>query len=339
VSNLSRSLRTLLDNDSDLLGALLKHLDPLVQSGFIACWYADRIAPGDDREQILDEYRHNADIILLLMSSDFVASEICCHIDMRVAMERFSQEKLSVIPVLLRPVAWKELPCGKFQCLPTNARPVTLWQNMDAAFSNIVQGVKSVLSHLGASSQAGEASRTSPTWNVPYRRNPFFTGREELLALLYRTFHSDEAEAQEQVLTGLAGVGKTQLAIEYAYRFSERYQAILWIRADSQEDMLSDFVALADVLDLSEKDESNQQRVMRAIKRWLQTHTKWLLVLDNVENVNLIHDLLPLVHQGHVLITTRSDATGPFVHALTVQKMEPAEGALLLLRRSKFLPL
>src|SRR5262249_49450547 len=80
-----------------------------------------------------------------------------------------------------------------------------------------------------------------PFWNVPYRRNLFFTGREDLLEHLHAALHAEKAAAFRQplALSGLGGVGKTQTAIEYAYRYAHEYQTVVWVRADSPEVLTS----------------------------------------------------------------------------------------------------
>src|SRR5437660_7912393 len=76
-----------------------------------------------------------------------------------------------------------------------------------------------------------------PIWNVPHRRNPFFTGREEILVHLYEVLRSRKAAAlnQAQAISGLGGIGKTQVAVEYAYRYRHHYQAIFWMYGFTRE--------------------------------------------------------------------------------------------------------
>src|ERR1019366_6109437 len=107
-------------------------------------------------------------------------------------------------------------------------------------------------------------------WNVPYRRNPVFTGREPLLAKLVEALHTDDAAAltQPQALSGLGGIGKTQIALEYAYRFQCDYRAVLWVRADTHENLTSSYLALAALLNLPEKDEQESAIVIAAVKNW-----------------------------------------------------------------------
>ena len=84
-------------------------------------------------------------------------------------------------------------------------------------------------------------------WNIPYPRNPYFTGREELLHRLAASLRTGETVgiSQPQAVSGLGGVGKTQIALEYAYRYYQDYDAVLWTRADTQEALISGFVVFA----------------------------------------------------------------------------------------------
>ena len=98
---------------------------------------------------------------------------------------------------------------------------------------------------------------------------------------------------QAQAISGLGGIGKTQVAVEYAYRYRNHYQAIFWINATSRDAISADFVILAALLDLPEQQEKDQDIVLRAVKRWLSSHTHWLLILDNVDDLEMIVDFLP----------------------------------------------
>jgi tetratricopeptide (TPR) repeat protein/transcriptional regulator with XRE-family HTH domain len=176
-------------------------------------------------------------------------------------------------------------------------------------------------------------------WNVPFRRNPFFTGRTDLLALLHDRLNQNRSAAltQPQALTGLGGIGKTQTALEYAFRYRDTYDAIFWIRAASRETLIADFVALAHLLDLPGQDASDQMLVVAAVKRWLEQHEGWLLILDNADELHVLTDFLPTEGAGHLLLTTRAQATGRIASSLPVEKLEIRESMLLLLRRAKLL--
>jgi tetratricopeptide (TPR) repeat protein len=186
-------------------------------------------------------------------------------------------------------------------------------------------------------------SRDTPAvasfWNVPHRRNFYFTGREDILARLYTILRDHKAIAlnQAQAISGLGGIGKTQIAIEYAYRYRDHYQAVFWINASSRDAFSADFMALATLLGLPEQREQDQDIVVRAVKRWLSSGNRWLLVLDNLDDLALIDEYLPPDAAGDVLITTRLQTLGTVAHSIEVEKMGLDEGVAFLLRRAKLL--
>lgn len=177
------------------------------------------------------------------------------------------------------------------------------------------------------------------TWMIPYPRNPYFTGREDQLTQLATALKSGSATAltQAQSISGLGGIGKTQLAIEYAYQHHEDYQAVFWVRADTRENLVSDFVGMARELELPEKDAKEVQQTVLAVQTWLRTHGGWLLILDNADDLKLAGEFLPPQYGGQVLLTTRAQATGRLARRIEVDTMPQDVGGLFLLRRAGLL--
>lgn len=177
------------------------------------------------------------------------------------------------------------------------------------------------------------------TWNIPYRRNMYFTGREEVLQRLHDALRTKKAAAltQTYALTGLGGVGKTQTAVEYAYRYHHIYKTVLWVKADSPELLHSDFATLADLLNLPEKQEQDQDRVIKAVKRWLRENTPWLLIFDNVEEPEMLRAFLPVTSNGSILLTTRAPVDDTLARSIELEKMPLDEGALFFLRRTRII--
>jgi transcriptional regulator with XRE-family HTH domain len=178
-----------------------------------------------------------------------------------------------------------------------------------------------------------------PLWNVPYHRNPFFTGREEVLLHLHNQLTATSAVAlnQTQAISGLGGIGKTQIAIEYAHRYRDDYDGVFWVTAATRETLHSDFVALARLLQLPVQDLPDQQVIVDAVKQWLVRHKQWLLILDNADELDLVAAFLPTGDTGYILLTTRAQATGSLAPSIPIEQMSGEEGALLLLRRAQLL--
>ncbi|GCE22220.1 FxSxx-COOH system tetratricopeptide repeat protein [Dictyobacter kobayashii] len=189
-------------------------------------------------------------------------------------------------------------------------------------------------------------------WNVPYTRNPHFTGREDLLDHLDQRLSAERPEepgsmmcqvelTQPQAIKGLGGIGKTQIAVEYAYRARKqnRYTHILWINASSEEAVMTSFVGLVRLLPtFSEQDETDQHKLAMAIKRWLEGYrTRWLLVFDNADDLSVIQPYVPQQGYGSVLLTTRAHAVGSFAVPLEVEMMGLMEGTQFLLHRAQHL--
>jgi len=180
-------------------------------------------------------------------------------------------------------------------------------------------------------------------WNIPSPRNPFFTGREQELERLHEQLQQGKTAAvgQTQSISGLGGIGKTQLAVEYVYRHQSEYQHVLWARAESVEALIASFTEIAGLLNLAEKDEQEQEITIQAVKRWLQRQRGWLLILDNADSPGLLPAFLPPTVGGHLLITTRaadlSAQIAGLAHPLVVNTFSDEQGALFLLHRSGLL--
>jgi len=176
----------------------------------------------------------------------------------------------------------------------------------------------------------------SGVWNVPYARNLVFTGREHLLIQIAEALHGNNVAAlsQPQAISGLGGIGKTQVAVEYAYQHCHEYEAVLWTRADNREALLSGYAEMARVLNLPQQDEQDQSLIVKAVLQWLKTRTRWLLILDNADELEIVREFLPTPLYGHVLLTTRARSMGRLARQVEVETMDTETGALLLLRRA-----
>ena len=128
---------------------------------------------------------------------------------------------------------------------------------------------------------------------MPYTRNRYFTGRKDVLAALAASLATGKPAALTQAIAGLGGVGKTQTAVEFAYLHRNDYRYVLWARADSETSLISEFLKLAEQLNLPEKDARESARTIAAVQRWLSSTEGYLLVLDNADEPDLLGPFLP----------------------------------------------
>lgn len=135
--------------DAELCNQLDKHLSLLQRQGYLVTWHEGDILAGDNRAKKVYTYMDSAQVILLLISSDFLASDYCYIEEMQPALARHATGEARVIPIILRPVDWKIAPTlSSLQPLPVDGRPVTSWPSYDAAFENIAQGICKVVDDL-----------------------------------------------------------------------------------------------------------------------------------------------------------------------------------------------
>src|SRR5579859_6110861 len=134
--------------DQQMLEHLTKHLMPLQRQDLIKIRSDTNLNAGEEREKELHRHLESADIILLLISPDFINSDYAYSTEMRQAIERHDQGSARVIPILLRSIFWRNAPFAKLQMLPANAKPVRGWPDIDDAFNDITEQVNRVIPEL-----------------------------------------------------------------------------------------------------------------------------------------------------------------------------------------------
>jgi hypothetical protein len=121
------------------------HLAPLRRQGLLSVWHDRRITPGDHLDDAISENLESADLILMLISADFVASEYCYAREMTRALERHQARAARAISIICRPCDFQGLPFGRFLLLPTDGKPVSSWPDRDAAWVDVVRGIRRAL--------------------------------------------------------------------------------------------------------------------------------------------------------------------------------------------------
>jgi hypothetical protein len=147
--------------DEELRNELENHLAMLKREGVIGGWHDRRIGAGKEWEGEISTHLEGSRLILLLVSSDFLASDYCYDVEMKTAMEMHEAKIARVIPIILRPVDWSTAPFRKLQPLPTDGKPVTSWPNRDEAFLGIAKGIRAAAEELIGGSASGGSSGTT----------------------------------------------------------------------------------------------------------------------------------------------------------------------------------
>jgi internalin A len=140
--------------DEGLRDELETHLKLLQRQRIISTWYDRKILAGSEWDREIDNRLERADIILLLISADFIASDYCWDREVKRALERHNTKKAIVVPVVLRSCDWKGAPFGKLQGLPTGMKAVTAWPDRDAAWTDVATGIRARVEGLSSSGSA-----------------------------------------------------------------------------------------------------------------------------------------------------------------------------------------
>lgn len=137
--------------DEKLKSELVKHLIPLKRLHLLETWHDRKLVAGDDWERTISSHLETADIILLLVSIDFINSPYCYDIEMERAMERHDQQAAVVVPVILRNCLWQHAPFARLQAVPTGAKAACSWTSLDDAFAEVAERIRETAEKVRAS--------------------------------------------------------------------------------------------------------------------------------------------------------------------------------------------
>ncbi|TVZ87412.1 MULTISPECIES: FxSxx-COOH system tetratricopeptide repeat protein [unclassified Streptomyces] len=171
-------------------------------------------------------------------------------------------------------------------------------------------------------------------WGEVPRRNPRFTGRDDMLTELHQRLADAERGAAACTLLGMSGIGKTQLAAEYAHRFSTDYDLVWWVNSDDRSIQRDRLGELGVELGLRIGSEPGERiRAVRDALRRGEPYTNWLLIFDGWDDTDGANLLLPQ-GQGHVLITSRNRGWNEHTDVLEIPAFLRPESTAYLLRRA-----
>ncbi|WP_049788154.1 FxSxx-COOH system tetratricopeptide repeat protein [Geodermatophilus obscurus] len=289
-------------------------------------------APGEDFVALMAAALESADRLLAVCTEAYFAS-VFGGAELRAAFANQAKAAGRIVPVLVEPVTLPPLYASLIHLDLTGLDEAAAAARLRARLAGGRPTSAPPFPRPGPAPRLADKPRFAGAlpgvWRVP-PRNPRFTGRDGMLAELRRRLRAGEGTLVVQALYGLGGVGKTQLALEYAHRFTADYDLVWWIDAEQPVLIPDQLAVLAARLDLP-AGPTVAATVDRLLAE-LRARTRWLLVFDNAEHPQDIADYRP-GGAGHVLITSRSPGWGALGGRLEVDVLARVETVALLRAR------
>ncbi len=229
--------------DEILRKRLEQHLETMKREGLVVLWCDRDITAGKDFLQEIKLHLDTSDILLALVSPAFMSSNYCYDVELRRALDKYIFGELRIIPIILKPVEWKDTPLGNLQALPLDGKPVTQWKNIDEGLQSIAQGIRTV---------AKELQSTKPTLNPTVAKRYYTKGAaladagyddpiilEEAIdvfkqSIRYDPSNTDTWSYMAELLINLKRYEEAFLACERVLQIESSYE-ILCTKADALE--------------------------------------------------------------------------------------------------------
>lgn len=154
------------------------HLAVPIRQGLVEVWHDRMIIAGADWGGTIDEHLNSADIIVFLVSADFVASAYVWDCELARALERHDRDEAVIVPIIVAPVYWKGAPFGRLKMLPPDARPISLWRNRDHAWSQTATAVCKLAEAVAAGKKLDRTSSGAATV-ISYSSAPLLSKKSE----------------------------------------------------------------------------------------------------------------------------------------------------------------
>lgn len=294
----------------------------------------ERLLPGHDRNAEIEKAVEKAHVVIIGLSTDSITKEGRTQAEFKYAL-KISLEKqensIFIIPLNLEdlkdaerqiPSQLKDLQREDYfpnkrrvvafdkilKSLKVRANALEIPNEEDKVIVSNSKTNKNKYSKENKTSENGVISSAEfPIHEIPFRKNPNFTGRQDILDVVHEEFSSARNTIPIYAISGMGGIGKTQIAIRYSYEFAKEYDLVYWIRSETDASLTADYEALTQALQLPVKTKAEQLVYINIVNNWLEnTDKKWLLVFDNVEAQEKIEKLLPRKGNGHILVTSQS---------------------------------
>jgi hypothetical protein len=320
--------------DAGCMARFVKMLEPERRALGLEVWVDRTIATGREWRADIEAAIARADVALLLISPDFLASPFIVDQELPALVAH----EVPLACVLLRQCRYAtvdELERVQWAHDPVRDGPIATAGDVDGAIADVVAALVGMLddSRPAAVGPAGPPERAERVrFNLPPVAQSF-TGREEELAKLDEKLGQDDRALITQAITGLGGVGKSQLAARYARTRSGAYDIVAWVGAEDRG--IADLSRLAVALGLQVDELAPGDRARAALDWLAGCDRRWLLVLDNVESAEQLEGLLPRGERGRVLVTSRDRTLRQFGPVLAVDVFDEDTATRYLIERAE----
>jgi tetratricopeptide (TPR) repeat protein len=334
---------------------LQTQLAVLETQGLLSVWEDRQIAAGDGWYPEIERSIKSAHVAILLISADFLSSKFIQGKEIPPLLERRKQDGLRVIPLILKPCPWPTVPwLSKIQGRPLDNQPLSGFDehNQDHHLSELALEINELLKSISPSTKpdspekpTAPSSSTLATYDphnaaflVPFRaKGQYMVGRDKALKIVRQQLLAGKPTniGQTALFQGIGGLGKTQLAVEYAYHYRSEYpNGVYWITADENIDAQLTQIAVAARWVAPESEHAIKLDVAR---HRLKSYSDCLIVFDNLESVDTIRDYLPEPSANpHILVTSRSEQT--MFTDVKLELLNDAQSLVMLLQEAKTQP-
>lgn len=310
--------------DEDWKDRLKTHLAVLEHQDLLAVWDDRQIAAGDDWYPAIEKAIESAQIAILLISANFLSSKFILGKEIPLLLERRRREGLSVIPLILKPCAWQTIAwLNKIQVRPLDNSSLSSFDehHRDHHLSELALEINQFMNQPSAGAQPNLLESTpsqllkanydphNPAFLAPFRaKGKYMVGRDVALEKVRQQLLAGKPTSigQTALFQGIGGLGKTQLAVEYAHHYRDQYpNGVYWITADENIDAQLTKIAV-DAKWVSPVSEHVIK--LDVARNRLRTYSDCLIIFDNLESVDAIRDYLPEVSANpHILVTSRRE--------------------------------
>jgi len=306
--------------DGEWKDRLVTHLGVLQQQGLLDIWEDRQIVPGEDWYQKIQDAMSAARVAILLVSANFLTSNFILNEEVPRLLQRRQKEGLRIFPVIARPCAWKQVEwLANMHVRPKDGKTLSSGNEhqIDSDLTTIAEEICNIIQGFQPETacERKEEDAKRPTYDprnyvfsVPFpAKGDQVVGRNEALIAVHQQLTEGRRTAigQTAIFHGLGGLGKTQLAVEYAFSYRHEYpNGVIWLNADQDID--------AQLTELAEKalwiaPESEHKHKLDIARQRVRTYSDCLIIFDNLEELETIEDYLAEPEaEPHILVTSRT---------------------------------